>query len=180
MSGMSRCSECRQVNQEDGDTTGSDTRCRPCRKAAEDSPRIRLSPLARGDLELILAWRSRQDVYRHFREQDGPIEWENHVSWFESRSDDRYDFIVHYAGRRVGVISVDEDDSISIYVGDQSARGRGVASEALRWLCRRFQERIPLSAEIHEDNETSMRLFERCGFRQVGSDDTWLVYAYES
>lgn len=158
----------------------SDRRCGPCRRAAQTEPEIWLSPLERDDLELVFAWRSNPEIYQHFRQQDSPLKWEDHISWFESRSNDREDFIIHYNGRRVGVVNIDSNDEVGIYLGDVSARGNGVASEALNWLCDRFKERSPLFAEIHEENDASKRLFRRCGFRQTAKDDDWETYIYES
>jgi RimJ/RimL family protein N-acetyltransferase len=141
---------------------------------------IRVSPLDDDDLELVLAWRSNPDIYRYFRDQDSPLVWSEHVRWYESRPTDRHDFVVHYDGRRVGVVTIDTNDAVGIYLGDFSARGHGVATAALGWLCDRFHDREPLLAEIHRENESSLRLFERCGFRQRGRDEEWFKYAYES
>jgi RimJ/RimL family protein N-acetyltransferase len=70
-------------------------------------------------------------------------------------------------------------DEVGIHLGYPSARGQGVATAALNWLCARFKERVPLFAEIHENNDASSRLFERCGFGRTGREDGWLQYAYD-
>jgi RimJ/RimL family protein N-acetyltransferase len=139
-----------------------------------------MSPIKPEDLELVLAWRSNPKIYYHFRRQDTPLEWESHLLWYESRSDTRRDFIIHYEGRRVGVVSITECEKVSIYLGDFAARGQGVATDALRWLRERFKNRSPLIAEIHEENVSSKRLFKRCGFQHYGRDGEWVVYSYES
>jgi len=131
------------------------------------------------NLELVLAWRSNPNIYRHFRGQDAPLDWESHLSWYESRDADRHDFIIHYEGRRVGVVSITATDEISIYVGDFSARGDGVATAALGWICDRFENRLPLIAKIHDENDPSKRLFEGCGFQQRGRDGEWREYSYD-
>jgi RimJ/RimL family protein N-acetyltransferase len=78
------------------------------------------------------------------------------------------------------VVNIDKDDAVGIYLGDFSAHGQGVATASLSWLCDRFEERAPLNAEIHTNNETSQKLFERCGFRKKERDDNWLQYVYKS
>jgi RimJ/RimL family protein N-acetyltransferase len=127
----------------------------------------------------VLAWRSNPDIYRHFRRQDSPLDWENHLSWYESRDADHHDFIIHYEDRRVGVVSITTSDEISIYLGDFSAHDQGVATAALNWLCERFEYRSPLTAEIHEENDPSKRLFEGCGFQPLRRDGEWIQYSYD-
>lgn len=159
----------------------SATVCSPCATLAgggDDPTWVR--PLDVDDLELVFAWRSNPEIYEHFRRQDGPLEWEEHVSWFETRSEDRFDYVVRYGDRRVGSVNLTETDEVGIYLGDPSARGRGVATRTLRWLCERFEDREPLRAEIHRENEPSRTLFERCGFERVGSDGDWQRYLYRS
>jgi RimJ/RimL family protein N-acetyltransferase len=142
-------------------------------------PSIRVTPITEEDLELVLAWRANPKIYHHFRKQDSPLEWENHITWYESRETDRHDFIINYEGRRVGVVSLTADENISIYLGDFAAHGQGVATAALRWVCERFEHRSPLIAEIHKENIPSKRLFEGCGFQQCERDGEWIKYSYE-
>lgn len=143
-----------------------------------DTTPVEISPLSEDDLELVLAWRSNPEVYRHFRQQTSPLDWDEHTEWFESRLPDRHDFMIHFNKRRVGVISIGADDEVGIYLGDFSAHGKGIATAALNWLCERFDHRRPLTAEIHEDNEASQQLFHRCGFEKVKKEEEWIEYSY--
>jgi RimJ/RimL family protein N-acetyltransferase len=154
--------------------------CEPCKKLIEQSQPTAILPLNRDDLELVLAWRSNPEIYRYFRQQDGPLDWDEHVKWFESRSPERYDFVTHYDGRRVGVISLDASNRVSIYIGDFSAHNQGVATNTLNWLCDRFEDRTPLIAEIYKSNTSSKQLFTQCGFQQQGCKGQWLQYVYDS
>ncbi len=153
--------------------------CEPCKALLDRPQAVRVTPLERSDLELVLAWRSNPEIYQHFRRQDGPLDWSEHVTWYESRSPDRHDFVIHYEDRRVGVVSLDADDEVSIYLGDFSAYGCGVATASLGWLCDRLEQRAPLKAEIHDENDASKRLFERCGFQKDDRDGAWLQYLYQ-
>ena len=174
---MSVCDNCDQpIENTDCDTC---LLCAPCTALLERTPPIQITPIEAKDLELVLAWRSNPKIYHHFRRQDSPLEWKDHLSWYESRAADRHDFVIHYEGRRVGVVSVGTDEEISIYLGDLSAHGQGVATAALRWLCERFEHRSPLIAEVHVENIPSKRLFEGCGFRPDGRDGEWVKYSYE-
>lgn len=137
---------------------------------------IELRPVRVQDLELLLAWRSNPVVYEEFREQEGPLDWEGHLEWFATRPEGRRDLIIEHDGRRVGVVGLSEDKEVSIYVGEVSLWGEGVATTALRDAVKRFGD--GLHARIHRDNEASKRLFERCGFEQVGAGE-WLRYEFE-
>lgn len=156
-----------------------DRLCSSCAKLVKRDLEIQVSPLEADDLELLLAWRSNPKIYRYFREQEGPLDWDEHITWYHSRSPDRYDFVIYFAGRRVGVVNIDQDDSVGIYLGDFSAHGQGIATASLNWLCDRFEERAPLIAEIHEKNDISQKLFERCSFKRKERDGEWLQYVYE-
>lgn len=177
---MNRCANCRLPIQSQSSSESNDIHCKPCLDVISNPVRIRLKPVERRDLELLFAWRSDPKIYRHSRSQEGPLDWNAHVNWFESRCDGRYDFLIHHAGRRVGVVSISEEDYVSIYLGDHSSHGRGIANRALEWLCRRFVNRKPLFAEIHLDNDSSQRLFERCDFERIDHDGDWLVYCLDS
>lgn len=172
---MSKCDNCGQSIETAIDRH---SRCEPCRALSERTTPVRITPMEAEDLELVLAWRSNPNIYRHFRRQDAPLKWESHLLWYESRSAGRHDFIIQYEGRRVGVVSITATEDVSIYLGDFSAHGCGVAAAALEWLCKRFESRSPLFAEIHQKNDSSRRLFEGCGFQQCGRDGEWITYIY--
>jgi RimJ/RimL family protein N-acetyltransferase len=174
---MSVCTNCQLPIETKNE---SNKLCAYCEKINKKEIPIRLAPIDHDDLELILAWRSNPQIYQYFRNQNEPIDWEDHVSWFESRVSDRYDFMINYQRRRVGVINIDQNNMVGIYLGDFSAHGQGIATEALSWLCNRFEDRSPLFAEIHKDNTASKNLFYRCGFRQVDQNEKWIEYVYDS
>ena len=176
---MATCDDCRLPIKRSADSSRTESICDSCLTLHEFDFPIRVRPVERDDLELLLAWRSNPKIYRHFRVQDGPLDWEEHVAWYESRADSRYDFVIQYEERPVGVVSIGLDNEVGIYLGDYSAHGHGVATAALEWICERFRTRSPLTAEIHENNEQSIRLFKRCGFAKSGTDGEWIQYVYE-
>lgn len=127
------------------------------------------------DLELLLAWRSNPRVYEHFRNQDRPLSWEEHHSWFESRSADRHDFTILYEERRVGSVFLTPDSFVGVYVGEIDLWGKGIGTAAVDWICTEF-DREAFFAEIHAENGGSKRLFEGCGFTAYDRQDDWLIY----
>jgi RimJ/RimL family protein N-acetyltransferase len=55
------------------------------------------------------------------------------------------------------------------YGVDRAHWGKGIATAALRLLLSEVEER-PLHARVAYDNAGSIRVLEKCGFRQVGSE----------
>lgn len=176
---MATCADCGLQREDEQWSDSERPLCSHCTRLSHSDLSIRITPISEDDIELVYAWRSNPDIYRHFRQQQGPLEWGSHVEWFRSRSDARHDFIIRYEGRRVGVVSIDASDEVGVLLGDFSARGQGVATASLNWLRERFRERTPLSAEIHEENQSSKQLFERCGFEKSGRDGNWIRYVYD-
>jgi len=176
---MSVCQDCNQPIKHTTDNNSNENLCSSCRSLVKSTDDFYIAPMKTKDLELVLAWRSNPKIYKNSREQSEPLDWETHVSWYESRDPDRHDFIIHYEDRRVGVVSISETDEVSIYLGDFSAHGEGVAPTALSWICDRFKHREPLIAQIHENNTHSVRLFESYGFQQRERDGEWKEYCYE-
>ena len=137
-------------------------------------------PMKERDLELVLAWRSNPEIYRHFKSQESPIKWKEHLQWYRNRSEDRHDYIIYFEDRRVGCVSLGADGLVSIYLGDFSARGEGVAKNALNWLIRSFRKDREIKAEVHEDNKSSLALFQSCGFERLGTNGEWHKYIYST
>ncbi len=140
-------------------------------------PDVQLRRAGIEDLELMMAWRSNPRIYKHFRQQEEPLEWSGHIQWFSTRSQERRDFIIESQGRRVGVVAIATDGDVSIYIGEETLWGQGIATEALTLACERMDDRA-LTAQIHVDNESSQRLFEKCGFEHTDDNENWKLYEY--
>lgn len=176
---MDTCENC-ELGFQERDVGSKQSICNSCKRLEQGVPQIRVHPISREDLELILAWRSHPEIYRHFRNQTEPLTWSEHLSWFESRDSTRHDFLIHYGGRRVGVVGLSANDEITIYIGEFSARGKGIATDAVNWLKNRFKSRIPLTAEVYEDNKSSKNLFRSCGFCVDSRCKGWVKFIYNA
>jgi RimJ/RimL family protein N-acetyltransferase len=155
--------------------------CSDCSELVLDSlppGKVTVQPLAEKDLELVLAWRNNPRIYDQFRKQNEPLEWNEHKEWFDSRPDDRFDYVIRFEDRRVGVVSLASDGDVSIYIGEITLWGEGIASQILKWLCRKFGDRKPLRAQIREDNQRSQSLFESCGFDQIDAENSWKIFEF--
>jgi len=135
---------------------------------------VSLRPATRQDIDRLYQWRNDPEIYRWFREQNGELDWHDHVEWFQNRPDDREDLIIEYLGGAVGVVSLAADGDVGIYIGEKRLWGKGLASEALekalKGRCR------DLSAEINIENTASQKLFERHGFEKVSREEEWIQY----
>jgi RimJ/RimL family protein N-acetyltransferase len=145
------------------------------RTKADIKAALSYCPAGPEDLELLLAWRSNPRVYDHFRGQDAPLEWEDHLVWFGSRPSDRHDYLIKYNGRRVGSVFLSPDSFVGVYVGEVSLWGEGIGGAAVEWLCT-THDRDAFFAEIHKENKESKRLFENHGFSVHDREEDWLVY----
>jgi RimJ/RimL family protein N-acetyltransferase len=147
---------------------------------SNNSNKVWVRPMSKDDLELVLAWRSHPDIYQFFRDQTGPLAWSEHKKWFNTKPTTRDDFVIRYQNRRVGVISLDANNFVSVYIGEQNLWGDGIATRALYWLCQRYKSEVDeIKAEIHKNNEPSQHLFQKCGFQRTDDDDgDWLYYFF--
>lgn len=135
---------------------------------------VSLRPATVQDLDAMYRWRNDPEIHRWFREQEGTLDWHDHVGWFQGRPEEREDLVIEYLGVGVGVVSIAADGDVGVYVGEKRLWGRGIASRALE---RAVEERSePLRAQIHVENGASRRLFEGCGFEEVGREGDWLSY----
>jgi RimJ/RimL family protein N-acetyltransferase len=71
------------------------------------------------------------------------------------------------SGAFLGSIELSSEWTIGYWVAP-GARGRGVATRALRLLCSWASQR-PLRLTTHPDNAASQRVAEKAGFRRIGT-----------
>lgn len=153
-----------------------------------ESAPIQLQPATEEDLELLMAWRSHPDVYRYFCTQDGPLKWEEHCQFWNSRHD-RVDWIIYLDDgnrkRKVGSVNAtnlsNDIPEIGIYVGEVTLMGKGIGIRALslvvQWLRTRGYSRV--CARISKDNTPSQRLFASIGFEEKGEIHDGAEWIYE-
>ena len=142
---------------------------------------ILLREITNGDMAIVLSWRNNPLVYAGFYNQGymkrGPIPWEEHLAWWESRHNWQRWIIQLNDGhttRDVGCIQISHLDGwnpeLGIYIGDIGLWGKGVGKQALlmslEWL--REQNYKYANATILKSNERSLKLFRSVGFEVVG------------
>lgn len=132
-----------------------------------------LRPVEAGDAEAIADGLADAETVRYMVAVPHPYaradaEWwaaESAVAW---QSGERFPFAIVEAGSGefLGSIELTRERSVGYWIVT-SARGRGVATRALRMVCEWAQER-PLHLTTHPDNFASQRVAEKAGFRRVG------------
>lgn len=128
------------------------------------------------DSRLIWEWANAPDT-RAVSFSPEPISWERHLQWFSLKLNDPdcfFSIAVNGEGVPIGQVRYDVsgcEATVSISIG-ANFRGRGygraILMSASRQLYRVSRVKI-IHAYIKMDNETSMRTFAKCGFRQTGT-----------
>jgi RimJ/RimL family protein N-acetyltransferase len=125
----------------------------------------------------VLEWRN--DPQTVAVSKTGAVSVTDHLAWFARSIDNpaRDYFIAHADGRRIGMVRFDLSGDawlVSINIAPDE-RGKGYGERVLRQAMAEVGSRR-FVAEIKADNAASIRIFERCGFRQVGSADGFLHF----
>ena len=135
------------------------------------------------DLALVLAWRSIPDVYHGLYTQhreNRPLTWQEHFKFWTSPNRATWcQFIIQIGEegmplRDVGYVQFGQMDhwkpEVAIVIGEVTLHGKGVGTialkQALDWIKGRDKQAVHTT--ILKDNEKSIRLFEKVGFRRVG------------
>jgi RimJ/RimL family protein N-acetyltransferase len=83
----------------------------------------------------------------------------------------------------VGVVRFDMDKAdvlaceVSITIAPEH-RGKGLAKDVLSRACG-YMADYTIAAEVRKDNLDSRRLFEKCGFEEIGRSSGYLQYRKE-
>jgi len=135
---------------------------------------ILLRPPLADDVDAIVAACSDAEIVRFIPMMPAPYERSDAEWWIDQserawQNGDACTFAIVDPGlaQLVGAIEFrPADGSIGYWVA-HSARGRGMATRALRLICEWRSER-PLQLVTHPTNLASQRVAEKAGFRRVG------------
>ncbi len=135
---------------------------------------VDLRPLEPAHAETMLRWMLDPEVAENVGLRSTPT-LARTLDWIAKDSVDAR--AIFHGGEHIGNVVLDQLDThlqtarISIYIGESSARGKGLAAEALRLaLARGFAHhhlhRIWLT--VHERNAAAIALYEHVGFQREG------------
>jgi UDP-4-amino-4,6-dideoxy-N-acetyl-beta-L-altrosamine N-acetyltransferase len=142
-----------------------------------NSALLRLRPMVRDDLEVVLAWRNSERI-RQVMYTDHVITRDEHYAWFErvTRDNVSMHFVFECEDRPLGVVNVVDIDRRNLrcvwgfYIGEENApRGSGTAMGYLA-LDHLFEKEgfHRIMGEALADNEASIKYHRRLGFVEEG------------
>jgi RimJ/RimL family protein N-acetyltransferase len=130
-----------------------------------------LRPVERGDADALAIACDDEAIARFVPTMPSPYTREDADEWVERcaevwRTGEAFPFAIVESDALVGSIEL-ENGSVGYWVA-QEARGRGVATRALRLVCASTDDR-PLRLTTHPENVASQRVADHAGFRRVGT-----------
>ena len=153
------------------------------------TPRLCLRQIREEDTSVIVQLRSDPLDYRFFR-LPHRLTIEEHLQWYRGnylQNICRFDWLALCEDRPVGLFSLNRLPENMVcaeisYLLAGNMRGKGYAGEAasalLQWSTRAWQLKR-FFAEIHKENEASIRFIERMGFDYWKEEDPFLFYRKE-
>lgn len=153
-----------------------------------NTSRLILREIEETDTDILVQWRSDPKIYKFFIHAH-ELTPQEHIKWFRESymyNENRIDWICYIkeTGIPVGVFGIrrksEQSSSIKIsYLLDSSQYHKGYAKEAvnaiLLWGSDNWKATIAL-AEIHVDNEVSIKFAKKLGFSQKGKKNNYLLY----
>lgn len=151
--------------------------------------RLCLRQIRKEDAPIIVKLRSDPLDYRFFR-LPHRLTIAEHLQWYKENyllNTNRFDWLALHQDDPVGLFGLNrlpEDIACAeiSYLLAADQRGKGYASEAigalLQWSVREWQLKKTF-AEIHRENQASIRFIERMGFDYWKEEDPFLFYRKE-
>jgi RimJ/RimL family protein N-acetyltransferase len=136
-----------------------------------------------------MAWRNQESIRKWFINTN-LIDENQHLAWFRRylERDDDFLFIIEdkaRGNRPVGQISIYQVDRQNlsaeygrIMIGDEEARGKGLAKAATNLVLEFAFETLGLQVitlEVRNENEPALAIYNSCGF-QVTGEKNGLIY----
>jgi RimJ/RimL family protein N-acetyltransferase len=145
-----------------------------------------MRPATAHDSDRLFAWRN-DPVTQAASRSTAPVPREDHDRWMQFNVINGYpQHMVMMADTETGSVGVVRFDSVredvmafdvSITLAPQH-RGKGLAFDVLHEACGYMQD-FTIRAEVRRENTASRKLFERCGFEEIGRSSGFLNYVRE-
>lgn len=147
---------------------------------------IKIRPANETDANLLFAWRN-DPVTQAASRSTAPVAREDHDRWMKFNVLQGYpQHLVMMAETEVGTVGTvrfdaTRDDLMTFEVSITIApkyRRLGIASSVLDEACSYMGE-YTINADIKKENAASRRIFEQCGFEEIGRSSGYLNYRRE-
>ena len=154
------------------------------------SDRLQYREICLEDAPLIVKWRSDPEVYKFFTAPH-KVTLEEHINWYKNNylaNSNRLDFMaLDSNGIEVGVFGIrrenEDDNEVEVsYLLAPEYYKRGFATEGVKWCidyCIEHWNSKTVKAEIHNENDSSIRLVNRLGFKLKTSDGNFFFFFKE-
>lgn len=140
------------------------------------------------DAREIVAWRSDFDVYKYFKNPH-KITIEEHLNWYQQNylhNSNRFDWICieKVSGQKIGVFGLirNEVKAEVNYLLTVDAQHKGYAAEGIMRLVQYAADVWNIHqviAEIHRNNEPSIAVVKKLGFKVKRTDGDYVIYSFE-
>ena len=141
---------------------------------------VRLRAISHHDLDMLRVWVNSESVRKGLN-KIMPVTPEGHEMWFENLKTDKskVGFAIEAIedNRLAGAVFINEIDPynrramITIFIGDESERGKGYGGEAVKLAVRygfNFLNLNRIGLLVAVDNTAAVRCYEGCGFKHEG------------
>lgn len=150
--------------------------------------KIRIRPITVEDTNLIVKWRNNPAVMTNFIYQKELTE-EEHINWLYTKvfNGDTKQFIIEEIAtdKRIGSVYIRDIDinhhkgEFGIFIGEDSARGKGYGTMATVQLLRYAFESLELNRvflRVFADNPSAIACYKKAGFTEEGiaREDVWI------
>jgi diamine N-acetyltransferase len=142
---------------------------------------IRLRPIDDHDIELLMIWENNPEFW-HVSDRTGPYTREQIAAFIEDCRDLRHSgqlrwMIVDHEGEPLGALDIFDYDpksntaGLGILIALAEDRKKGYAGDALKALLQFYKKEKSIRSFrslVYYDNVPSLRLFRKCGFKELG------------
>jgi RimJ/RimL family protein N-acetyltransferase len=145
--------------------------------------RVTLRPVEERDHPLIHAWQNDPEVW-WLMDYEAPFSLADIAASEQRAAEEGYPFMIEVDGRPIGRIGInglrrrDRICALYVFIGDRSAWGQGLGTDAVNALLAHAFSRFDLSrVELWSlaDNERAIRAYRHSGFREEArlADRSW-------
>ena len=152
----------------------------PCDLPLINGEKVSLRPISREDTPLIVAWRNKPSVYRHFIFRQ-PFTPPLHENWLRTKVDTgqviQYIILENPSRRPIGSVYyrdvdlVNESAEYGIFIGEEDCLGRGLGTETARLFTRFGLDVLKMhriSLRVLGGDDLARRSYEKAGFVTEG------------
>ena len=134
---------------------------------------INLTKAGIADANDIFEWRNHPDIRKNFFNQE-LLSWEEHEKWFMAKlkDPDTTVYMAYYKKEKIGTIRFESKESVikTSVMLNPLFLGKGLGSQVIKLGVEEYiKEKKPkksLVAEIKKDNITSIKAFQKAGYRE--------------